>query len=131
MSTNIRVQDLDLLPGVRVDERRLEVVADGLPLFHGAQLAVDTTIVCTVRGDGAPRRQCATTDGAALAQARRRKELRYPELTGEHSRSWWSWHVRLEGDGQMRLTTSSGSWHGRGPVLKEIALCSMPTRPTP
>ena len=87
MSTNIRVQDLDLLPGVRVDERRLEVVADGLPLFHGAQLAVDTTIVCTVRGDGAPRRQCATTDGAALAQARRRKELRYPELTGEHGRA--------------------------------------------
>ena len=87
MSTNIRVQDLDLLLGVRVDERRLEVVADGLPLFHGAQLAVDTTIVCTVRGDGAPRRQCAPTDGAALAQVRRRKELRYPELTGEHGRA--------------------------------------------
>ena len=87
VSTNIRVQDLDLLPGVRVDDRRLEVVADGLPLFHGAQLAVDTTLVCTVRADGTPRRRCATTDGAALAQARWRKELRYPELTGEHGRA--------------------------------------------
>ena len=29
----------------RVDNRRLEVVADGWPLFHGAQLAVDTTMV--------------------------------------------------------------------------------------
>ena len=41
VSTNLRVQDLDLLPGVQVDNRRLEVVADGLPLFHGAQLALD------------------------------------------------------------------------------------------
>ena len=87
VSTNLRVQDLDLLPGVPVDNRRLEVVADGLPLFHGAQLALDTTLVSPVRADGGPRRQCATTDGAALEQARRRKELRYPELTGEQGRA--------------------------------------------
>ena len=83
MSVNIRVQDLDLLPVPRADNRRLEVVADGLPLFHGAQLAVDTTMVSTVRADGAPRRQCAERDGAALDQARRTKERTYPELTGE------------------------------------------------
>ena len=59
VSVNVRVQDLDLFPGPRADNRRLEVVADGLPLFHGAQLAVDTTMVSTVRADGAPRRQCA------------------------------------------------------------------------
>ena len=76
------------------------------------------TLVCTVRADGAPRRQCATTDGAVLAQARRRKELRYLELTGEHGRARLvAWHARLEGDGQMRRMTSSGSWRGRGPVL--------------
>ena len=28
--------------------RRLEVVVDGLPLFGGAQLAVDTTLVCAL-----------------------------------------------------------------------------------
>ena len=85
--TNLCEQDLDLLPGVPVDSRRLEVVADGLPLFHGAQLALDTTLVSPVRADGGPRRQCATTDGAALEQARRRKELRFPELTGEQGRA--------------------------------------------
>ena len=37
--------DLDLLPGALLDNRRLEVVADGLPLFNGAQLAIDTTMV--------------------------------------------------------------------------------------
>ena len=87
MSTNIRVQDLDLLSGGQLDDRRLEVVADGLPLFHGVQLAIDTTLVSPVRADGAPRRQCATRDGSALDQARRTKERRYPELTGEYGRA--------------------------------------------
>ena len=45
VTTNVMVRDLDLVPQERVDGRRLEVVADGLPLFHGAQLAVDTTMV--------------------------------------------------------------------------------------
>ena len=36
-STNVFVRDLDL-PVVRHDARRMEVVADGLPLFGGAQL---------------------------------------------------------------------------------------------
>ena len=54
VSQNIRVQDLDLLPVPRVDNRRLEVVADGLPLFHGAQLDIDTTMVSVVRADGVP-----------------------------------------------------------------------------
>ena len=38
-------QDLDLPPRAGADNRRLEVVADGLSLFHGAQLAIDTTMV--------------------------------------------------------------------------------------
>ena len=87
VSVNVRVQDLDLHPGPRADNRRLEVVADGLPLFQGAQLAVDTTMVSTARADGAFRRQCAERDGAALDQARRTKERTHPELTGEHGRA--------------------------------------------
>ena len=35
--------------------RKCEVVADGLPLFHGAQLAIDTTIVSWLGADGTPR----------------------------------------------------------------------------
>ena len=43
--TNTFVRDMDL-EGVHVlDGRRLEVVADGLTLWHGAQLAIDTTLV--------------------------------------------------------------------------------------
>ena len=42
------VRDMDLgVPSGR-DSRRLEVVADGLPLFGGMQLAIDTTLVSAV-----------------------------------------------------------------------------------
>ena len=62
-------------------------MAGGLSLFHGAQLVIDTTMVSPVRMDGSARRQCATTDGAAMAQARVRKERTYPELAQAHGRA--------------------------------------------
>ena len=73
MATNFMVRDMDLrAPNVH-DGRRLEVVADGLPLFGGVQLAVDTTLVCPLHCDGTARRHTATVDGVALREARRRK----------------------------------------------------------
>ena len=86
-TTNVRVQDVDIPPGAAPDNRRLEVVVDGLPLFHGEQLAVDATMVSPVRRDGTVRRQCAMTDGAAMTQARRRKERTHPELAQVHGRA--------------------------------------------
>ena len=83
MSLDVRVQDMDLARPDALDNRRLEVVAVGLPLFQGAQLAVDTTAVSVLRRDGAPRRRVVSQDGAALDAARRREERVYPELTGQ------------------------------------------------
>ena len=82
-SVNVRVADLD--PPGRIDNRKIEVVADGLPLFHGAQLAVDATLVSPIRGDGSARRQCADHDGAALQEARHKKESTYPEVARPRS----------------------------------------------
>ena len=48
------LRDLDLLPQDRQDTRRLEVVADCLPLHQGVQLAIDTTMVSPLRRDGVP-----------------------------------------------------------------------------
>ena len=76
------VRDMDLLPQTHLDTRRLEVVADGLPLFHGVQLAIDT-MVSALRRDGLPRPRSVRTDGAALATARRLKERTYPEQFGQ------------------------------------------------
>ena len=57
---------------------RIEVIVDGLSLWHGAQLAVDTTLVSPLHGDGTARRHAATTSGVALQAARRAKETTYP-----------------------------------------------------
>ena len=74
MTTNAFVRDMDLVEYNALDGRRLEIVADGLTLWHGAQLAVDTTMVSPVRRDGTARPGAAECDGVALTQAGRQKE---------------------------------------------------------
>ena len=75
---------LDIAAPDAGDNRRLEVVADGLPLFHGAQF---TTMVSLLSRIGLPHARCADVDGAATVAARRRKERRCPELSGEEGRA--------------------------------------------
>ena len=55
-------------------------MANGLPLWGGAQLAVDTTLVCPIRRNGTPQPGAAITDGTQLQTARTRKEQKYHEL---------------------------------------------------
>ena len=69
------------------DARRLEVLVDGLPLYGGAQLAIDTTLVSPIRGDGTARPGTTKHQWHHLAQARRRKERTYPELVDRRSRA--------------------------------------------
>ena len=86
VSTNVMVRDLDVAEP-RVDGRRLEIVVDGLPLFSGAQLAVDTTMVSPLHRDGTARRGAALSGEKVLEEARRRKERTYPELSGAGGRA--------------------------------------------
>ena len=53
---------------------RLEVIAEGLTLFGGSQLATDATVVSPLHADGTHRRKADTTDGQALAEAHKHKE---------------------------------------------------------
>ena len=64
----------------RHDDRRLEVIADGLPLWGGVQLAVEKPLVSALDASGRPRRHQRSTLGAALRIACLAKELTYPEL---------------------------------------------------
>ena len=86
MTTNVLVRNMDVAanPG---DARRLEVVADGLPMFSGVQLAIDTTLVSALWCDGSALPRSANVNGAALQAARRRKERAYPELAGPRGRA--------------------------------------------
>ena len=80
VTTNTLITDLNIPNVNRVDNRRIEVIANGLPIFQGAQLAVDTTLVSPLTSEGLPRRRGGQFAGAALAQARLNKERTYPEL---------------------------------------------------
>ena len=62
------------------DERRIEVLAQDLPCFGGAQLAVDITLRSVLGSSGQPKPHAADVDGAVLMAARRDKEATYPEL---------------------------------------------------
>ena len=53
VATNTFMRDMDLaVPAT--DNRRLEVVVDGLPLCGGSHLAIDTTLVCAMHCDDSP-----------------------------------------------------------------------------
>ena len=87
VSVIVRVQDMHLARPDALDNRCLEIVADGLLLYQGAQLVVGTTLVSVLKRDGVPRQRSATNDGAALIAARRRKERVYLEFTGKLGRT--------------------------------------------
>ena len=60
VTTDMMVRDLDPPMPLANDSRRLEIVADGLLLFGGAQLAVDMALVSSLHCDGTPHRGAAT-----------------------------------------------------------------------
>ena len=103
-------RDLDLPVGCR-DGRRLGVVAHGLPLFNGTQIAIHTTLVSPIRGDGQPRPCCARHDGEALAVAggKRGGPIQNSRVSMDVHDLWFSprrWAV----DGQPNHVVSSTSW---------------------
>ena len=86
VSTNVMVRDLDIAHS-HTDARRFEVVAEGVSVFGGVQLALDATLVSAHHGLGTPLRKADKIDGVALQHARKRKEHRYPELCGLNGRT--------------------------------------------
>ena len=122
VTTNVHVRDMDLAVFNNLDGRRLEVVADGLTLWHGAQLAIDTTLVSSLHRDGSTKARTADHNGAVLVEARRRKERTYPELSGEGGRAWYS-QPKLEADGTKRRPPSCQLWPRPKP-LSRLLCCS-------
>ena len=108
--TNVMVRDLDLGAFKHLDGRRLEIIADGLPLWRGAQLAIDTTLVSHIRADGTATRHAAHRDGVALEEARKTKERKYPELVGN--------------GGRASLVVVAPKWGG-GSLLRQPSFCAV------
>ena len=81
VARNMRLADMNL-PIPVADARRIEIVCNGMPLWHGAQLAVDTTCVSPVTRSGELRQGADSRPGLALQLAARRKRRdTYPEMS--------------------------------------------------
>ena len=68
--TNAMFRDFDLADPDPEDRRRIEILADALSLFRGAQLTVDTTLVSALHCDGSAHPRAAHADGAVLVAAK-------------------------------------------------------------
>ena len=112
VATNVFIRDLDLAEFNAFDNRRVEVIADGLTLWQGAQLAIDTTLVSPLRGDGSARPRAADHHGAALEAARRKKETTHSE-------------VALGAEGRARLVVLAAEVGGRWSNETSQFLCGL------
>ena len=77
-----RVKENQLLRDLNIvaqadDQRRIEVIANGLPFWGGKQVAIDTTVVSALTGRGVAR---GRRQGQAIHEAEQDKRRRYPEL---------------------------------------------------
>ena len=80
VARNVRVADMNIDVPV-ADDRRIEVVANGLSLWHGSQLAVDATLVSPLTRTGEPHPRADVEPGRSVtAAARRKRHGTYPEL---------------------------------------------------
>ena len=81
--TNVLLRDMNI--GVDAgDGRQLEVLAQGLPCYAGAQLAVDVTLRSSLTAGGEARGRAAVEDGAVCSDARKDKETKYNELVSSN-----------------------------------------------
>ena len=103
--TNVLVRDLVSTPINNLDSRRLEVVVDGLSLFKGAQLAIDTTLVGPLSRNGTALPRCATVSGAAMPEPGRKDATR-SSLGTLGGLGLSSWRERLEAAFPVRLLSS-------------------------
>ncbi len=80
VAENVFLRDMNVNGISAHDGRRVEVVANGLPLWNGVQLVVDATLVSPVRRDGSPQPGAEEENAVQLDRARARKERTYREL---------------------------------------------------
>ena len=84
---NAKLRDMDIAVSAQ-DKRAIEVLALGLPLHHGAQLAVNVTFPCFLTANSE-----AHPNAAADLQ--------------ETGVVWWWWHWKPEADGATKPFSSS------------------------
>ena len=85
VARNVAVANMNIASPI-TDGRRIEIVANGLQVYHGQQLAIDTTCVSPISRAGFSHPGTTSEPGRAVATAVARKRRRYPELLAARSR---------------------------------------------
>ena len=90
VTTNTRLVDLNLEHLDRQDDRRIEVIANGLPLRGGNQLAVDTTLVSPLTREGVPRQRGGPSPGQLCGMLVAGKSKHTQNFSAADAANWWS-----------------------------------------
>ena len=108
-------------------DRRIEVIANGLPLW--GNVAVNTTLVSPLTRAGRPRMRGGQYRGTALRDARRNKTRTYPEILRDRRCRLLSSGLKLEDVGVMEPQLSWGA-SPTPKAAKPQPFCATPS-PTP
>ena len=128
VTTNTLLTDLNIPSRHRLDQRRSEVIANGLPLYHGAQIAVDTTLVSPLTASSQPRRRQGTFAGLhwqmpGVPRNETTQSLSNPiAATSSSSASKWA------ADSATNLPGSFDSWQQHGHDQSQLSFAHPPQR---
>ena len=103
VALNVLVRNLNV-DRDRQNPRRIEVIANGLPLWGGAQLAADTMLVSPFTAAGLPRRAGGVLPELPCSLREVPKSARTPNCAGPTAAGSQSWLLRLEGVGVPALS---------------------------
>ena len=94
--------------GVRATDRKIEVLAQDLPCYGGAQLAIDVTLRSAVGRNGEARPHAAEVTGQfSCKQEPTKRSGILSSRWGDAGLSWWQ--LRRADVGARRRSTSCGS----------------------
>ena len=77
---NQKLADMKIAGVSPMDDRQVEIMATGLPLYQGLPLVCDASLVSPVKANGIPRPRAAHEPGIAIANIEDIKASTYPEL---------------------------------------------------
>ena len=81
VTMHTRLANLNIPAVQRIDDRTIEVIANGLPLWHGSQLAIDTTLVSPLTAAGKPP-EGWTVCSSGTAHSTTKQTAHIPRVTG-------------------------------------------------
>ena len=136
VARNVRLADMNIDVPVS-DDRRIEVVANGLSLWHGAQQAVDATILSPVTRALEAQQPGADVHPAVLLMAPPDANAikPIPSWCAPAAAAWWSLVSRSEAFLVLRLPPGSGCslgsvpWTRRRPCVRQRVPRGLPGGP--